>query len=200
MGTQITNYSSLSAAINSWDERTHDADELIGLAEGEFRLYLGPNFAKEASTTLTFTSGSAALPTGYVRAIDLVHSVHGGLTMSTIAAVRDRRIYDASGIPDIYAVTGSTVEVAPSYTGDLTFDYEGTLTGLSGSNTTNWLITNAPQAYLAMCMSFAKAKYEDYQTAALLKADAFRALDDLGIQSAVGAHGKAAVRIPGMTP
>jgi hypothetical protein len=197
---QVTDYTTLAAAIDTWDERTHDSDELIGLAEAEFRLYLGPNFAKETSTTLTFASGSAALPAGYVRTLALTHSVYGTLGQRSIAAVRSRRIADASGIPDIFAITGSTVETAPSYTGDLTFDYEGTLAGLTSSNATNWLITNAPQAYLSMCLSMAKAKFEDYQSAAVLRSQAISTLNDLGIQSMVGQLSRASVTIPGATP
>lgn len=196
----ITNYTTLAAAIDTWDDRTHDSDELIGLAESEFRLHLGPNYAKETSATLSFTSGSATLPTGYVRAISLVHATYGELTQKSLAAVKQMRVWDSSGIPAIYAVTGSTVETAPAYTGDLTFDYEGTLTGLSADNETNWLITNAHQAYLSMCMSFAKAKFEDYQNAALLKANALQTVDDLVMQSTVGRQGNASVRIPGCTP
>jgi len=198
--SQVTDYTTLAAAIDTWDERTHDSDELIGLAEAEFRLYLGPNFAKETSTTLTFASGSAALPTGYVRALALTHSVYGTLGQRSIGAVRSRRIADASGIPDIFAITGSTVETAPSYTGDLTLDYEGTLAGLTSSNATNWLIANAPQAYLSMCLSMAKAKFEDYQGAALLRSQAISTLNDLGIQSMVGQLSRASVTIPGATP
>jgi hypothetical protein len=198
--SQVTDYTTLAAAIDTWDERTHDSDELIGLAEAEFRLYLGPNFAKETSATLTFASGSAALPAGYVRTLALTHSVYGTLGQRSIGAVRSRRIADASGIPDIFAITGSTVETAPSYTGDLTFDYEGTLAGLTASNTTNWLIANAPQAYLSMCLSMAKAKFEDYQGAALLRSQAISTLNDLGIQSMVGQLSRASVTIPGATP
>lgn len=196
---QITNYTTLSAAIQDWDERTHDTDELIGLAEGEFRVYLGPSFAKETTATLTFVSGSASLPAGYIRALALTHPTYGGLTQSTLAAVRDRRIVVGTGIPDIYAVTGSTVETAPTYDGTMPFDYEGTLTGLSGSNATNWLITNAPQAYLAMCLHFAKAKSED-PSAPAYKQTALNTLAELGIQSMVGQLGRASVRLPGNTP
>lgn len=197
----ITNYTTLSAALTDWAEWPFfDADEIIGMAEAEFRLFLGPNFAKEASATLSFTSGSASLPAGYVRALDLTHSVYGGLTMTTIGAVRERRINVSTGIPDLYAIFGSTVEVAPSYTGNLTFDYEGSLAGLSSGNETNWLITNAPQVYLAMCQSLIKAMQEDYQSAALLKADALRVLDGLGMQSIVGQLGRASITLPGATP
>jgi hypothetical protein len=196
----ITNYSTLAAAIDTWDERTHDSDEIIGLAEGSIRLMLGPHFAKEASVTVAFTAGSAALPAGYIRPLSLTHATYGELTQMAVGEVRKRRIWDTSGVPGIYAVTGSTVEVAPIYTGNLTFDIEGTLTGLSGSNATNWLITNAPQVYLSMCMSVAKAKFEDFAGAATYQANAQGQLDELAMQAVVGAQGRASVAIPGATP
>jgi hypothetical protein len=199
----ITDYASLTTGINDFAERSYAAgetDRFIGLAEAEFRLYLGPNFAKEASTVLTVTSGSAPLPAGFVRSLSLIHLTYGGLTEASIGTVRERRIWDTGGIPKIYAVTGSTVEVASSYSGALTFDFEGSLTGLSSGNTTNWLITNAPQAYLSMCLSMEKAFNEDYQGASIAKADSFRVLNDLGIQSMVAQAGRASVRIPGPTP
>jgi hypothetical protein len=195
----ITNYTTLAAAIDDWDDRDHDPDEIIGLAEAEFRLYFGPNFAKETSTAaLAFTAGSAALPAGYIRTLDLTHSVYGGLTQSTIGAVRNRRLAP-TGIPDIFAIFGSTIEVGPAYTGTLLFDYEGSLAGLTSINLTNWLITNAPQAYLSMCLHFAKAKFED-PSAPTYKMTALKTLEDLGIQSMVAQLSRASVTIPGATP
>jgi len=199
----ITDYASLTSAINDFTERAYAAgetDRFIGLAETEFRLYLGPNFAKEASTTLIVTSGSAPLPAGFVRPLSLVHATYGGLREKAIAAIRERRVWDSSGVPDSYAITGTTVEVAPSFTGSLTFDYEGTLAGLTSGNTTNWLITNAPQVYLGMCLSMEKAFNEDWATAGALKASALQTLNDLGVQSMVAQFGRSTVHLPGMTP
>lgn len=203
MTTAITDYASLSSAINDFPDRSYDAgqlDRFIGLAEAEFRLELGPNFARETNITLTFTAGSVALPAGFIRPLSLVHATYGPLSERSIGAVRERRVFDTGSTPGIYAVTGSTVEVAPLYTGNLSFDFEGTLTGLSGSNTTNWLITNAPQAYLKMCLSMEKAYNEDWQSAAMLSAAAMQTLNNLGIQSMVAQFGRASVSIPGMTP
>jgi len=198
----ITDYATLTAAISDWAEVTYTSDQtdqFIGLAEAEFRLEFGPSLNKEVSTTLAFTSGSATLPTGLVRPISLVHATYGALTESTIGAVRERRVWDTSGIPKIYCLSGTTILTAATYTGNLSFDYEGSLTGLSGSNTTNWLITYAPQAYLAMCLHFAKARSED-PLAPTYKASALNTLHEAGIQSMVAQLARAAVTIPGSTP
>ncbi len=87
-----------------------------------------------------------------------------------------------------------------NYTGNLTFDYEGTLVGLSSGNTTNWLISYAPQAYLAMTEAFVKAREGDYASAAALKGDARDTLDELTKQSSVMQQGRGSVTIPGPTP
>lgn len=197
----ITDYASLVTAIDDISERgtLWDKNQIIGLAEADFRLYFGPHFSREASATLAFTSGSAALPTGFVRPLALTHTTYGPLKEASIGYVRERRVWITTGIPDCYAVTGSTVEVAPSYTGDLTFDYEGTLTGLSSSNTTNWLITAAPQAYLAMCMFYGKAKDED-PLAGSYRAQAISTIDDLVTQSTVAQYGRASTKLRGATP
>jgi hypothetical protein len=198
----ITSYATLTSALSDWAERTYTSaqtDEAIGLAEAEFRLYLGPHFSKETSGTLAFTSGSATLPTGLVRVISLVHATYGALTESTPGVVRDRRVWDTTGIPSIYAVQGTTIITAATYTGNLTLDYEGTLTGLSSGNTTNWLITYAPQAYLSMCLHFLKAREED-PTAPAYKLSSLKTLEDLGMQSMVMQQGRASITIPGPTP
>ncbi len=202
MTVAVTDYASLTAAINDLTEGGYDSgetDRFIGLAEADLRLYFGPNFAKEtAATSLSFTSGSATLPSGFVRPLALTHSTYGSIAQTDIGTIRARRVA-ATAIPTGFAITGSTVEVDGSYTGTMIFDYEGSVTGLSNSNTTNWLVTNAPQAYLALCVHYAKAFDED-PAAPGYKAAAMQMLNDLGIQSMVAQQARARVTIPGMTP
>lgn len=197
---QITDYDSLSSAINNWDERTHDADELIGLAEAEFRIYFGPTYVRETTATLAFTSGLATLPTGWVRAISVTHATGGPLTQTSWDGLATYDPYGVSGIPALYAISGTQIKTAPIFTGNLSVTYEGTLVGLSSSNTTNWLITYAPQAYLSMCLSMAKAKFEDFQGAALLRSQSLSTLNDLGTQATVARYGHAGMTIRGATP
>jgi hypothetical protein len=199
----VTDYATLSTAINDFTDEAFssgDLDRIIGLAESAIRLYLPPNFAKQASTTLAFTTGSAALPSGYIRAISLVHTTYGGLTQRDIGAVRQLRVFDTSGIPSIYAMTGATVEVASSYTGNLTLDYEGSLTGLSSGNTTNWLVTNAPHVYLQACIAVQKFYRMDMGNFAGMQQAVGQVLNDLGFQSIVGGFGRAGLTLPGATP
>lgn len=194
----VTDYATLCDEIDNWDERSHDSDQLIGLSEAVFRLQLGPNYARETTSTVTITSGSGPLPTGFIRPVTMVHATYGEIDLKSIQEVLERRVWDSSGIPDIYAVTGTTVETAPTFTGSLSFTHEAKFTGLSQTNSTNWLITNAPQVYLSMCLSFAKAYSEDYNAAATLRASALNDLDALGRQSQLAAS--RGYRIAGATP
>ena len=200
----IVSYDTLTTEIGAHMKRTYTAGEtdgFIGLAEGEFRLYLGPNVAKQAHSTPTFANGSAALPSGFVRPMAMTHSTYGGLDEADIATIRQARVSGAS-IPSKYAITDSTIELDDDgYDGtDITFDYEGTLTGLSGTNTSNWLLLSAPQSYLKMCLSYANARLKAYDQAAALRQAALQDLVDLGIQSTVAQKARVTVRIPGATP
>lgn len=192
---QITDYTSLAAAIDEWDERSHDADELVGLSEAEFRIYLGPNYARETGAAVSFTNGLGSLPTGFVRFISLSDTTYGNLTQVSWDALTDYNVTGGAGIPTKCAISGTQIKTDYSFTGSRTLRYEGTLTGLTTDNPTNWLIEIAPQAYLSMCMSFAKAKFEDYSNAAMLKGAAFKTLADLGMQSTVAQYGRASLRL-----
>lgn len=199
----LTSYSGLSAAIGTWGTRTYSSDqtdEFILLAESKANRRLGADYRRDVSATVPFTSGSASLPTGFVRPISLVHATYGALKQRDIGVVRERRIWDASGIPDIFAVTASTLETGPSYTGDLTLDHEAKLTALSASNTSNWLLAQAPDAYLFLCRAAQAAFEEEFQQAAIFEAKGNEAIDDLVQQSMVARAGRSGVHIPGMTP
>lgn len=200
----ITDYASLTTEIGAQMKRSYssaDTDGFIGLSEGDFRLYLGPNFAKDASATPTFVNGSAPLPAGFVRPIAVSHSTYGLLNGTDIGTIRQSRI-NGDAIPTMFAVTGATIELNDAgYSGtDITLDYEGTLAGLSSGNTTNWLVVNAPQVYLKMCLSYANARLKSFDQAAALRQAAMQDLADLGVQSTVAQLARAAVHIPGSTP
>ena len=198
----VADYTTLTAAINDLTEGGYasgDTDRFIGLAEADLRLYFGPHYAREtASAVLAFTSGSASIPSGFIRVVSLLHTTYGPLTATSIGTVRESRI-SGPAIPKRFAVTGSTIELDAAYTGNLTIDYEASLAGLTSSNATNWLILNAPQAYLQLCVHYAKAFDED-PSAPVYKAEAMRTLSDLGVQSSVAKAGQAAAHIPGCTP
>ena len=199
----LTSYSGLSTSIATWGTRTYSQDqidEFILLSESVMNRRLGAHYTRETSTTLAFTAGSAALPTGFVRVLSLLHTTYGPLDEASIGTVRERRIWDTAGIPCMFAVTGATLETASVYTGNLTLDYEAKLTALSSGNTTNWLLTAAPDAYLFYCRAAQAAFEEEFEQAAIFEAKGAAAIDELVMQSTVAKIGKAPVHLPGATP
>ncbi len=200
----VTSYATLTTAISDEALRSYTSGETDGFilhAEAEFRLYFGPHFAKEtAAATLTVTAGSGTLPTGLIRVLSLSHSTYGPLTETTVETIRALRINGNTTVPDKFAITGTTILTDALYTGSLTLDYEGSLTGLSSGNTTNWLVTYAPMAYLHMCLYYAYLHEEDKATAGDYYTKARRVLEDLGIQSMVTQMSRSSVTIPGATP
>lgn len=199
----LANYSGLSTAIATWGTRSYSQDQIddfILLAESVMNRRLGAHYTRETSTTLSLTSGSVALPTGFVRALSLVHTTYGPLDEASIAAVRERRVWDTAGIPSIFAVTGTTLETASVYTGNLTLDYEAKMTALSSGNTTNWLLTAAPDAYLFYCRAAQAAFEEEFEQAAIFEAKGAAAVEELTQQSTVAKISKAVVHLPGVTP
>lgn len=166
----IANYADLKTSLNNWSTRSEADvsdrhDEFIAIAEdmifyGDESLMLEPLRirAMESTASLTISSQETSLPTGFLsaRSFYLNTSKKEGMAYfppdrfwSSIAASGS-----STGQPSIYTIEGDNLVVAPApdstYTGKLLATVK--LTGLSSSNTTNWLITNSPMTYLSACM------------------------------------------------
>jgi hypothetical protein len=127
----ISTYAELQTAAGNWLNRsdlTARIPEFIALAEARFRRKLDdPD--QETTATITFTDGVAPLPAdfGSLREID-----GDDLGEDVIA----------------YDIVGDEIHTNPAVTGTADITYKASLPALSVSNTTNWLLTRAPDAYL----------------------------------------------------
>ena len=65
-------------------------------------------------------------------------------------SVQDSATVDVTGRPSNYCLTGGEIEVypTPSATFEASLVYYGRIAALSGTNTTNWLLSEAPDVYL----------------------------------------------------
>lgn len=166
----ITDYSSLKTGIQNWTARTDTnftdrIDDFIDSAENRIfygfgepgdRFYSPPLriLAMENTGDLTISSGTAAVPTGWLESIRLYLNTSPKDELEYYPPARFWETTAAAsattGPPKIYTMEGTNFRFAPvpddSYTGKLS--YYKKLDALSGSNTTNWLITNAPMVYL----------------------------------------------------
>lgn len=198
----IDTYALLTAAINSWSERGYassQTDDFISLAESEFDLSQR-GFQGEATATITLTNGVGALPVGFKTAKSLIYSTYAPMEQVTWDALAALNPSGAAGIPNSYAISGTTLKVAPLLTGDVSLMHELGLTGLSASNTSNWLLVKAPQAYLWMCRAMQLVFEEDFTTAAGFQQQAMGVIDRINVQSDVARFGNAAITMPMVTP
>ncbi len=202
----FSTYSELSTALSSWEERTFsstETDEFIALSEAAANRRLKQDFRRRTSVTInTDASGEATLPTGFVGMTSVVRNVIGSLPLKQVSwdSLIERNPYQIGDDAGVYAINGTVLKVAPVTDDDFICKFSSVLTGLSGSNTTNWLLTLAPDFYLFYGQAMAAAKYKDYGAAAGLKGEALDILDDLVSQGNVAEYGNVEMTLSMATP
>ncbi len=171
------NYTTLSAAIQSWSERTYtqaEIGEFIMLAEAEINTQLG-GYQRQVETSITTDGdGIAALPDGF-RGLGTVE--------------------DSTGDRYGYRITGENIVVTDGESTTLTLTYYSSLTPLSESNPTNWLIEEQPGIYLAFCEHYQRLHEEDWQSAAFCQAKGKQLLSGFLMQNAVTQFGRAGLQL-----
>jgi hypothetical protein len=202
----LSTYAELTTAIGTWEERTFSAtetDQFIRLTEAKADRKLRQDFRRRTSATInTDSSGVGTLPAGFVGMTSLVRVVLGSVPLKQVSwdALVLRNPYEIGDDAGVYAINGTTLMVAPVTDDDFIAQFSSTLTGLSGSETTNWLLTLAPDYYLFGCQAAASAFLKDYPTAMMLQAQADSILDELVSQGNVAEYGNAEMTLDMVTP
>jgi len=152
----ITTYAELQTAIGDWLNRA-DLDQkipdFISLAESTLNDVLR-SADMVASNTAAITSGRATLPSDalevvYVQVASTEDEPLEQITPQQLTMLRRTRTRDAAN-PRFFAIIGRELVVTPSPSGSLSMDidYYQRIPALTSSNTTNWLLTDAPHVYL----------------------------------------------------
>lgn len=152
----ITSYSELQTAIGDWLNRA-DLDQkipdFIRLAESTLNDVLRSADMVAQSTGVSITSGRADLPAD---ALEIVYAQVAGqedepleqITPQQLTMLRRTRTRDAAN-PRFFAIIGRKIAVTPTpASGSLDIDYYQRIPALTDSNTTNWLLDDAPHMYL----------------------------------------------------
>ena len=151
----LSNYTDLKTSIADWLNRS-DLDgkipDFIALAESTLNDILR-SADMVTSATAAITSGRAALPSD---ALEIVYAQVAStedepleqISPQQLTMLRRTRTRDAAN-PRFYAVVGRQLVVTPTPAGSLSLDldYYQRIPPLA-SNTTNWLLTDAPHIYL----------------------------------------------------
>jgi hypothetical protein len=152
----ITTYAELQTAIGDWLNRA-DLDQkipdFIRLAESTLNDVLR-SADMVASNTAAITSGRATLPADalevvYVQVASTEDEPLEQITPQQLTMLRRTRTRDAAN-PRFFAIIGRELVVTPSPSTSLSMDidYYQRIPALTDSNTTNWLLTDAPHVYL----------------------------------------------------
>lgn len=202
----LDSYAALTTALGTWEERTFtstETDQFIRLVEAKADRKLRADFRRRTSATInTDASGTGTLPTGFVGMTSVVRDVLGSVPLTQVSwdAMIERNPYETSDDGQVYAINGTTIQIAPVTDDNYLVKFSSVLTGLSGSNTTNWLLALAPDYYLFGGQAAASAYVKDYQAAALLNAMADEILFDLVSQGNVAEYGNVEMTMPMATP
>ena len=154
----LATYSDLQASVATWLDRTDltaTIPDFIAMAEAAINRDLR-HWRMVSRSTAAFDGRYTELPVDWLATIRLtMGNASQGYRALTLMAhdqmERDRASQgDTADVPRCYAHVGDEIEVWPSpnasLTGELT--YYAKVPALTVSATTNWLLTNAPDAYL----------------------------------------------------
>lgn len=144
----IGTYVELQAAIRNWLNKGTTLDaripEFVQLAEARFKRVLD-DLDQMATGTITLTAGAGSLPSDFGSFVSVTDTTYGRLEQVSASQFSD--FTPSSGNPRVFAIIGNQIKTAPSGSGSVAIVYKLGLPPLA-SNTTNWLLTRAPDLYL----------------------------------------------------
>lgn len=182
------NYSELKTAISDWLHRADlstPATTFVVLAEERLQDLKLNRFTTSATLTVTAGQSSVALPADYLEGRGLA----GGSWDWTLCTPEQLiRTAEGSGEVHSYAIYGGNLVLPYAPTEDLSLSlaYFQTMDPLSDSNTTNWVLTYHPGAYLWLALSEAalyvgnEAKRLVFESRAQLALETLRQRDVAG--------------------
>ena len=170
----LANYTDLQAAISAWlfdrSDLTARIPDFISLAEADLnrRVKIRQNMT---TTQLALSQGSASvsLPTGFLEDIELNYNdTAEALTKGSFNDIDRMQTVDSQADrPHLYAITDTSVifdtEADQAYTLNLRYYKKWDI----ATDTTNWLLTNAPDVYVFGALAEAAMFTADRDTLAL---------------------------------
>lgn len=177
----LSTYTELKSAVADWLNRVGQTE--LEARAGDFILLFESLYDKQdirhpksvVRATAPVTDEYTALPTDFLE-MQRLRTTGGSAGWTTHRYVTpeeledDKALNDSSGRPYLFTVVGNEIQIRP-YTTDesLTLEmvYWSKLTKLSGSVATNWLLEEAPEAYLFGALTEATPFIRDDERVAL---------------------------------
>lgn len=187
MATSLGTYAELQSAIASWNFARTDlpVENLILLAENRLNADLKVSHQQGVSTA-TVSDEYSALPSDFFEVISFVVNDQALYAVQQSAIDDNASSTATTGPPEVYAIVGTQFRFYPvpatDYTASLT--YYKKIPALTDSNTTNWLLTAWPVAYLSACNLEAAIWMQDDAQAARCLAHYQAAIAPIKVQDA----------------
>jgi hypothetical protein len=161
----LSTYSELVSAIDSWfmgRSLSAQADDIIALVTGYFNIKLRLR-EMETITDLSPTAGVYTLPTDYVEYKRVVEKASMRRSLAYISENAVDQMYPdrAGGLSMHFNIIGNSLYTFPLSTNNVELTYYKQIPLLSGSSTTNWLLTKHPGLYLHACQLYAAEFVKD---------------------------------------
>ena len=170
-----TTYTELKATLLEMvdnSEANIDTARAIALAEKRFNRIL--NMPEMEATTTLSTTATTALPTDLweIRSLHLETDPRALLEPVSIAVLRGRYNAQSTGQPQVYAVVGQNIIFgpAPDSTYSATLVYKQSITALSDSNATNFLLSKYTDLYIYGALMWGEMTVWNDARAILMKA------------------------------
>lgn len=149
----INSYSTLCDAVGRWlyrDDLASTIPDFIALAEARINRDTSLR-AMETSVSGTTTSASFDVPDDLNKAQRLCVAADGQIVeVRYVSPENLSKFSGGTNVPQMYTILDGLVNFIPSPDGvyPYTFYYMQKIPPLSSTNTTNWMILNAPDVYL----------------------------------------------------
>lgn len=180
----IGTYSELQTAVASWLNRvdqTTNITNCIALAEAQFNRTIRHR-QMEMRSTATATE-YMEFPDYYLemRRVHLTGTPRVELKVLTPQEANSSEYSSSTGEPAGYVLLANQIQIVPAPDGTYTveIDYYRTIPALSGSNTTNWLLSAYPDLYLTATLVYITSAIQDYDAMERFKADYRVLLNDV---------------------
>ena len=173
----ISTYAELKTAVENWLDRTDltsRVPEFIALSEARIGRRLRVRGLEERSTTPMIGGQEYySLPDDFLQARNVQINTNpvNVLTYRTPEQLDKEYAYTTTGTPVAYSIIGNEIQLKPipGSTDKLEISYFLKLPALSDSNTTNWIMTNAPDLLLYGSLIEAEAFLVDDDRIAIWK-------------------------------
>jgi hypothetical protein len=203
----LDTYANLQTAIISYAFRTGDSEftaavpDFITLTESRLNRVLRVREMEE-SATISVALGYGWLPDDYLefRRVVANTSPANPLELVTPDFAASEYATSYSGYPVHFTLIGDRIRVFPSTDATLALNYYAKIPALSDSNTTNWLLTKAPELYLYGALVEAAPFMMDDARANVWGTLFQKALKDLQDADTSARYSRATMRVSGPTP